>query len=47
MSIKKKKHDMPNAKTVSSFNEADKISSGRVKAKKYHSIEELKKDIIN
>lgn len=47
MSIKKKKHNEPNAKTISSFVEADKISSGEVEAKKYHSFDELKKDLIN
>ena len=37
--------EIPNKKTLKAFKEVDDISSGKVKAKKYSSAAELKKDL--
>ena len=37
--------EIPNDKTLKAFKEADEISSGKVKAKKYSSAAELRKDL--
>lgn len=37
--------EIPNKKTLKAFKEADKISSGKVKAKRYSSSTELRKDL--
>ena len=37
--------EIPNEETLKAFNEADEISSGKVKAKKYASTADLRKDL--
>ena len=37
--------EIPNEKTLKAFKEVDDISSGKKKAKKYHSVDELRKDL--
>ena len=37
--------EIPNDKTLKAFKEVDDISSGKVKAKKYKSVAELRKDL--
>ena len=37
--------EIPNDETLKSFKEVDDISSGKVKAKKYSSVADLKKDV--
>lgn len=37
--------EIPNSKTLKAFKEADEISSGKVKAKRYSSSAELRKDL--
>ena len=37
--------EIPNKETLKAFKEADDISSGKVKAKKYSSITDLRKDL--
>lgn len=44
--LRNRKEEMPNSKTIDSFSEAERISSGEIKAKVYHSADELKKDLI-
>ena len=37
--------EIPNDATLKAFNEVEQISSGKVKAKKYSSVAELRKDL--
>lgn len=37
--------EIPNEETLAAFKEIEDISSGKVKAKKYHSVAELRKDL--
>ena len=38
--------EIPNEQTVKSFDEEEKISSGKKNAKKYHNVKELREDIL-